>query len=211
VVACAVAVSVTGVGLILMTDSGPAGVVAATDEAASTMEKLQFGLGEGPCVDSSVTGRPALHPDLARTGPALWPVFSAGALEAGIGAIFAFPLRVGAIRLGVLDLYRDEPGHLTSDQLAEALSFAGAATTILLLLETRSSPLGSADADRLDDVIGHRAVVHQATGLIAVQAKVSLAAALSLLRAASFSAGRSMEAVGRDVVDRALRFDDDND
>ncbi|MGF1646861.1 MAG: GAF domain-containing protein [Kineosporiaceae bacterium] len=111
VAACAAAVPVTGVGLILMTDDGPAGVVAASDDAAATMEQLQFSLGEGPCVDSSVTGRPALHPELARTGPHRWPLFSSAALQAGIGAIYALPLRVGAIRLGVLDLYRDKPGH----------------------------------------------------------------------------------------------------
>ena len=79
------------------------------------MEELQFTLGEGPCVESSGTGRPVLQPDLARTGPARWPGFSAAALEAGIGAVFALPLRVGAIRLGVLDLYRDAVGGLSAE------------------------------------------------------------------------------------------------
>ena len=65
------------------------------------MEDLQFTFGEGPCVECSRTGRPVLQPDLARTGPDRWPGFSAGALEAGIRAIFAWPLRVGGIRLGV--------------------------------------------------------------------------------------------------------------
>lgn len=64
--------------------------------------------------------------------PARWPGFSAGALEAGIRAIFALPLQVGAVRVGVLDLYRDRSGVLSSDELAEALSFADAAITILL-------------------------------------------------------------------------------
>ncbi|MGF1655109.1 MAG: GAF domain-containing protein [Actinomycetales bacterium] len=210
VAACAAAVPVTGVGLILMTDDGPAGVVAASDDAAATMEQLQFSLGEGPCVDSSVTGRPALHPELARTGPHRWPLFSSAALQAGIGAIYALPLRVGAIRLGVLDLYRDKPGHLTDDQLAEALSFADVATTILLHGETRSPPPGGAERDWLDDVIGHRRVVHQATGFLAVQARIGLAEALALLRAKSFSAGRSIEEVARDVVDGTLRLNDDD-
>ena len=81
--ACALALPVTGVGLVLMTESGPAGTVAVTDRTAGTMEELQFTLGEGPCVESSATGRPVLQPDLARTGPARWPGFCAGALEAG--------------------------------------------------------------------------------------------------------------------------------
>src|SRR5450830_212153 len=126
-----------------MTDSGPAGTVAVTDEVASLMEDLQFTLGEGPCVDSSTWGRPVLQPDLATTGPARWPVFSAGALEAGIGAVFALPLRVGGIRLGVLDLYRDRPGALTPHELNEALAHADAATAILLHLQARPPANGT--------------------------------------------------------------------
>ena len=68
--ACARALPVTGVGLVLMNDAGPAGTVAITDGPAATMEELQFTLGEGPCIDASRTGRPVLQPDLAVTGPA---------------------------------------------------------------------------------------------------------------------------------------------
>src|SRR5665647_3116454 len=82
--ACAQALPVTGVGMVLMTDARPAGSVAASDGPAATMEELQYTLGEGPCVDSSRTGRPVLEPDLEVSGPARWPGFSAGALEAGI-------------------------------------------------------------------------------------------------------------------------------
>ena len=137
VVACARALPVTGVGLVLMSDHGPVGTVAITDGAAGTMEDLQFTLGEGPCVECSSTGRPILQPDLARTGPERWPGFSAGALEAGIAAIFAFPLRVGGISLGVLDLYRDKAGELSDAELSEALSFADAATAMLIHLQVR--------------------------------------------------------------------------
>ena len=35
-----------------------------------------------------------------------WPVFAPAARQAGAAAIFAFPLQIGAIRSGVLGLYR---------------------------------------------------------------------------------------------------------
>src|SRR4051794_6314389 len=107
---CVRSLPVTGAGLALMTEEGPAGIIAATDGAALILEQLQFTLGEGPCVDASETGRPVLQPDLARTAAMRWPAFAGGALDAGILAVFAFPLRVGAIRLGVLDLYRNRVG-----------------------------------------------------------------------------------------------------
>lgn len=207
VLACGDALPVSGVGMVLMTDDGPAGTVAATDGPAEIMEELQFTLGEGPCVDSSRSGRPVLQPDLALSGPARWPGFSAGALEAGIRAVFAFPLRVGAIRLGVLDLYRDVPGILTDAELTEALSFADAATSILLHLQAQDSE----DGTGLIRVIEDRAEVHQATGMVAVHADVSLAQALVLLRARAFAAERPIISLARDVLDGVVRFHSNGD
>lgn len=213
VTACAQALPVTGVGLALMSGDSPAGTVAITDGVAGTMEDLQFTLGEGPCIECSSTGRPILQPDLARTGPARWPGFSSGALEAGIRAIFAFPLRVGGIGLGVLDLYRDEAGELSDPELTEALSFADAATALLIHLQDRASRdnpgLGSVP------VIEDRAEVHQATGMISVQAGVSMAEALVQLRARAFGSDRPILDLARDVLDGVVSFaetyDDDVD
>jgi len=207
VFACAAALPVTGVGLMLMTDRGPAGMVAASDGPAATMEELQFTLGEGPCVDCSRSSRPVLQPDLARTGPGLWPAFSSGALDAGIRAIFAFPVQVGGIRLGVLDLYRDVAGELTDDELAEALSFADAATTVLLDLQARDADgAGFESIEALQD----RAEVHQATGVAAVHANVSLPEALVLLRARAYASGRPILSVARDVLSGAVRLVDES-
>jgi hypothetical protein len=202
--ACTGALPITGAGIALMTESGPAGTVAVTDEVASLMEDLQFTLGEGPCVDSSTWGRPVLQPDLATTGPARWPVFSAGALEAGIGAVFALPLRVGGIRLGVLDLYRDRPGALTPHELNEALAHADAATAILLHLQARppANGTGSLQIPAVED----HAAVHQATGIVSVQADVKLSEALGLLRARAFAADRHVVALSRDVVAGLVHF-----
>lgn len=210
VTACAGALPVTGVGLVLMSDAGPAGTVAVTDGPAATMEELQFTLGEGPCLDAIGTGRPVLVADLARSGSGRWPGFSAGALEAGIRAIFAFPLQVGGIRLGVLDLYRDGTGVLSDDQLAEALSFADAATAILLHLQAQASPDGFGGLTAVP-VIEDRAEVHQATGMVAFQADVSLAQALVLLRARAFATERPILALAREVLSGVVRFANDSD
>jgi GAF domain-containing protein len=203
--ACAEELPVTGVGMVLMTNSGPAGVVAVSDGPAATMEELQFTLGEGPCVDSSRTGRPVLQPNLAVTGPPRWPGFSAGALEAGICAIFALPLRVGGIRLGVLDLYRDQPGPLEEKYRTEALHYADAATSLLLHLQSLTRADGSVPVPVLED----RAEVHQATGVVSVQAGVALPHALALLRARAFAEERPVLELARAVLRQEVRFDDD--
>jgi hypothetical protein len=203
---CREMLPVDGVGLALMSDAGHQGVVAATDGSATLMEDLQFTLGEGPCMDASRERRPFLQPDLARTANVRWPGFGPAVLDAGIAAIFAFPLQVGAIRLGILDLYRSTPGNLGADQLAGALAYADAAVAILLHLQGTT-----AIGDGLRAPIAHplesRAEIHQATGVVSVQAVVDVTAALVLLRAHAFAVDEPILKIARRVLDGTLRFD----
>ncbi|MFI6096518.1 GAF and ANTAR domain-containing protein [Lentzea sp. NPDC051213] len=204
---CLSVLPVSGAGVALMTAAGPSGVVlAATDARARKLEELQFALGEGPCVEASNSGRPVLEPDLAVQGPARWPLFGAAVLAAGVRAVFAFPLRVGAIRVGVLDLYRDTPGLLATLEVADAQAFAEAATVVVLHLQEHDGRAGTDSA--LGGPIDSQAVVHQATGMISVQLDVSLVEALLRLRAHAYAAGRTVSAVATDVVNRRTSFDD---
>lgn len=218
---CQVATEMSGVGLALMGPAGTGGVLAATDGHAQRMEDLQFSLGEGPCVDATRTGRPVLVPDLTRYAAGRWPAFTPSAAEGGVHAAFTFPLQVGAIAIGVLDLYRTTRGDMTGRQVTEALAYTDAAVAVLLHLQGRShtgadhgtgTPEGAAALDpgmgrELSAVVERRAVVHQAAGMISVQLDASLAAALMRLRAHAFAADRPMRDVATDVVARRLRFD----
>lgn len=200
--ACLSALPVSGVGVTLMTATGPTGVVlAVTDEQARQLEELQFALDEGPCIEASNSGRPVLEPDLVTGGSPRWPRFGAAVLDAGVHAVFALPMRVGAIHVGALDLYRDTAGDLTADELVEALAFADAATVIVLNLQ------GQDDANTaLAEPIGSRAEVHQATGMITIQLGISLDEALLRLRAHAYASGRTVSAVAADVVNRRMYF-----
>src|SRR5207244_3593406 len=120
-------VAMNGAGVMLMSGDTPRGSVCSSNAVSSLIEELQYTLGEGPCVDAYHQDRPVLEPDLAQPAPARWLAFTPGALAAGARAVFGFPLQVGAIRLGALNLYRDRPGALSGDQHADALVMAGVA------------------------------------------------------------------------------------
>lgn len=207
---CREVTEMTGVGIALSGAAGLAGVLAATGGHAQRMEDLQFTIGEGPCVDASTSGRPVLCPDIPLEGAARWPAYASGAAEAGIAAAFTFPLQVGAIALGVLDLYRDSRGPLTGRQVDDAVAFADAAVAVLLYLQERAN----GRAGGLDGSVGppelvdRRAVVHQAVGMISVQVDVGVAEALLRLRAHAYGQNRPVVDVATDVVARRLRFDD---
>jgi hypothetical protein len=209
---CAAAVralSASGAGVSVMTEEGLRGLAVASDQASERIDELQFSLGEGPCMDAFSSSRPVLEPDLGSGGIARWPIYSAAAHAEGVRAVFAFPLQIGAARLGVLDLYRDEPGSLSSQQFSQALTFADVATTMLIDGQEQA-PTGAA-AEGLDDVFDYRAEVHQAQGMVMVQAAVSLAEALALLRAYAFGHARGLGEVARDVVTGTLRIGEATD
>src|SRR5882757_8563385 len=127
---CVSVLGVSGAGVAMVTKAGNRGVVCATDDVSARIEELQFSLGEGPCVEAVTTGVPVLIADLLEPNGASvdrWPVFMEGAEAAGVRAVFAFPLRIGAIIVGALDLYKDRPGELDGDQLPAALMAADVA------------------------------------------------------------------------------------
>jgi hypothetical protein len=151
-----------------------------------------------------------LVPDLQHH-EARWPGFVPGAVELKVRAVFAFPLRIGAINVGVLTAHRAVPGPLVDGQLADALALADAVTVLLLdraPSDTDAAPEGSGPRPGWARPATHRAEVHQATGMISVQLDVSLAETLVRLRAHAYAQDRPIAEVAADVVARRLRFSD---
>lgn len=191
--------SVSGAALALMTNSEQ-GRIWASNGLADSLEELQIGLGEGPGLEAFQRGQPILEPHVG-VESARWPFFCPAAFELGVAAVFAFPLRIGVIRLGSLTLYRDRPGCLTEAELGDALVLADLATQGFLDLQAQGAFYW-----RLFDPHGERARLHQATGIIATQNDADMATALACIRSYAFSNSRSIYEVADDVIDDRLRL-----
>ncbi len=183
----------------------PRGSLCTTNDTSDLIEQLQYSLGEGPCVEASQSARPVLEPDLAHPAVPRWLAFSGPALDAGVRAVFGFPLQVGAIRLGALNLYRDKPGPLTDDQHADSLIMADIAAQRVLLLQADAEP-GQLAAE-LESGADFQVVVHQACGMVAAQLNISVTQALIRLRGFAFGNDRSLIEVAESVIARTTRFD----
>lgn len=195
---------VSGVGVMLMSGDVPRGSLCTTDEVSNLIEQLQFTLGEGPCVDAHQKNQVVLEPDLSDPVTPRWMAFTPPAVEAGVLAVFAFPLQVGAVRLGALDVYRDAPGPLSDDQHADGLGMADVIANWVLDMQALAPP-GSV-AEELERDADFHFVVHNAAGAVSVQLGVSVTEALIRLRAYAFSNNRLLRDVADDVVARRLRF-----
>lgn len=205
-VVCADVTAVTGAGVMLIADDRPQGSVCTSDDVSALIEELQFTLGEGPCIDAHRDHQPVGEPDLADPAVTRWAVFTAAAVDAGARAVFGFPIDLGPISVGALNLYRNRPGPLTTDQHADAEILASVAARTIVATQAGAVP-GELGAD-LTAGGNFRHVVHQAAGMVSVQLGVPVEEALIRLRAHAFRHDRSVADVARDIVERRIRFED---
>ena len=193
----------SGCGISLMVDGRLRGSAGGSDSGIAAVQELQLELGEGPCVDAWTLNEPVAEADLSGSGR--WPAFSGAAVEAEVRSVFAFPLRQGAIRVGVLVLYRDHAGELSGEEWAQGVVLADVASQVVLAVQA------GAPEDQVHELLAdeppHWAEVHQATGMVSAQLSVSMDEAFVRLRAYAFAQRRPLREVARDVVERRLRLD----
>ncbi len=203
---CVEVLHVDGVGISIMSghNSGP---VCSSSARVNEIEDLQFSLGEGPCHDAFTTGTMIVEPDLVGSSASRWPSYTPSALDLGACAIFAFPLEIGAVIVGVMTLYNDSVGMLTADQAADARVLARMLPTLMAAIQSESlQPLLSRS---LSDFYAHRAEVHQASGVTAVQLGIGSDEALLLIRAHAYANSETVAQVAAEVLAHRLYLGDD--
>jgi hypothetical protein len=219
---CEVAVTaarVNGGWVTVAGGPGPDFLMHVTDPVSEWLAELQLTLGEGPCHDVQISEGLALGSDLGDAqSRRRWPVFAPAAMQRGARAVFAFPLTIGSIRVGVMGLYRDSAGPLPAAQLRDCLLLADTAT--VLLIEAGSHGVEDAaggDGDgagaglpgQSANLALHRAEIDQATGMLTVQLGATAAEAFARLRAYAYAQDRRLADVARDIVTRRLRLSPD--
>ena len=189
----------------IVIDEQDAGVQpwCASDDVAAWVEAMQATAGEGPAVDAVATGLPVAAADLAGARER-WPGFAAALARAdNSGAMIAVPLRLGTVRIGALDLYRDAPGALDPRMVAAGLHIAGLIAEQLLPLDL---DIAEQAPHWLEQPLASR-VIHQAAGMVVAQLDVGVRDAYVRLRAYAFGHAMSLSEVAAQVVARNVRLD----
>ena len=192
---------ISGVAISIFDQSRRASLIHSTDATAARLEELHFDLGEGPLFDAFAGTTLVSVPDLTAT--ARWPAFLNAATELEVGAIFVFPLLLGAACTGAVTCYRTTPGPLDDGdaEVGASLSraIAGPASLQAIALAQNEPP---------DDTHGleSRREVHQATGMVLWQLNITATDAFARIQAYAFSTGQTVHQVAHDVVNRRLNF-----
>jgi hypothetical protein len=188
------------VGLSLLGTDRTEKAVVASSSVATAAQEVEFTFGEGPAHDASssrelvITTKEAL--------PARWAHYSPAVTRLGVRVVDAAPLIVDETCFGVLTVF--DPAETgvaartkTLRRVTDALVYNEMAGFEALGLDESSL---FADGD-------HRAVTHQAAGMITAQLGCSMADALALLRAKAFVGNEATDIVARRVLRRELTFD----
>jgi len=203
--AAASLLSATAAGISLMVEGELHGSAGVSERGIAAVQELQLALGQGPCVDAWEVRAVVMEPDLADPAVVRWPAFAVAGVREGVRAVFAFPLTLGAIRVGVLVLYRSRPGPLNADELAYGLVVADVATHLVLGVQS-GAPAGTLH-ELLAGQPAHWAEIHQATGIVSAHLGVPLKEAFVRLRAHAFATDIPLRELAREVVAGRVRLE----
>lgn len=193
---------VTGVSVMTL-GILPSATVSATDALAARIDELQLDLGEGPAWDALKGALPVLEPDLHNAPQRVWAAFSEAIAREDVGAMFVFPLRVGHLDLGAITLLCRTRLELRPEHVTQAAALARTMSALILRLALERAGDGSNPLPELHS----RRTIHQATGMVIVQADVSAVEAELLIRGHAFAGNTTMQRVAEEILERRLTFE----
>ncbi|MGO4782225.1 GAF and ANTAR domain-containing protein [Cryobacterium sp. W22_MBD10_FK3] len=178
--------------------------ICASDDTAARLDELQFDLGEGPCWDAMTSRRPVFTADASAADPR-WPLFAQAMGESEALSLFAFPLALGSLNIGAVDLYTLGAGTLTTVQVDDAIALSSICARQVLRRSIADQSSTPGEQDQHSDGFSRREV-HQATGMVLAQLGVSAADALLIINGYAFARGRTVREVAADIVARRIDF-----
>lgn len=163
--------------------------MAPTAPAIAEADRLQYELGEGPCVEAAWEAATYVSDDL--TADERWPVWAPKAAATGLRALLASRLEIGDRVLGALNLYCDRPHRFTDEDREHARIFASHATATLITVQERQN---------LRMAVDSRTVIGQAQGILMARYELDEAQSFSVLRRLSQTNNRKLRELAADIV-----------
>ncbi len=193
---------VSGAAVSTLGDILGSETLSASDVHAARLDEVQFDLGEGPCWDAMRSVQPVVEASLQTAGRERWPSFAAAVEQEPVTSIFAFPLVVGTLKLGAVDLYSVDPVQLDAHDSQRASALAGVIGRHIL----RDALSGGDGSDIQDLNPRSRRTIHQATGFVLAQLGTSPDDALLIIQGHAFASSLPMMDVASDIIEGRLSF-----
>lgn len=203
--ACARMLPVDGAGLSILDAAQQRVPLGASSPQAEVAERLQFTVGDGPCMTAADTQQPvfAVDDDLGRR----WPVFANLLREATpYRAVVALPLQPALTGFGAIDLYFERPDAVLDLDVFEAIAVGELVSSALSEASVWSSWSAGRGPEWLHGPAPlRRAAVWEAMGKVGVELEIGTPDALVRLRAAAYGSGRTVDDVAADLLAGRMR------
>lgn len=202
--AAARVLQVDGAGLSVQVGTHGRCPLGASSVEAARAERLQFTVGDGPCLQAVASGHPQflVTEDLRRR----WPVFADLLLaRTPYRGIVSLPVRHALAGSGAIDLFFVDPADVAGLDVFDAVAvgdLVSAALTDAAVWSTWSEAEGPAWLHSPPAV--RRAAVWQAVALTSAELHLTAAEALALLRGHASAAARTVDSVAGDLVSGQL-------
>ena len=174
--------------------------LGSSSPEAAEAERLQFTIGDGPCMMAARLGQPVFAPEeeLGRR----WPQFAEHLVQrTAYRAVVAFPLLQALSGQGALDLYFRRSERIAHLDVFEAMAVGELITAALSDAAVFSDWTVDVGPDWLHaPPARRRARVWQAMGRLSLQLDVAAPTALELMRSYAVATGREVDDVAGDVL-----------
>lgn len=188
-------------GILLADADGKLRVIGASGEQAHLLELFQLQNDEGPCMEAFASGESVISTDL-RGAIERWPRFTPYAVGAGYESAYAIPLRLRGDIIGVLNLFRSEPGPLGGGDVALAQGLADLAS--IAILQAAATTESRQREAHLQHALDSRIVIEQAKGMLAEHAHIDMASAFDRIRTRARNTNAKLTELATRIVDGQL-------
>ena len=189
----------TGAGVSVIDERGRRSS-GSTGARVREADKLQYELGEGPCLAAAARRQFIRIDDL--TADERWPTWASAAAALGLGAAMSSPLVVGDETLGAMKVYADEPGTFDSGSGQRLALFAAQAA--VLVANVRAYDRAKRLSEGMRQAVRDRDAISVAKGVLMGRDAVDEDSALRLLLARSQRDGCTVAEAARSVVEAVV-------
>jgi hypothetical protein len=205
--ACAAVLPVDGVGLSAYFAADRRLPLGASDPTAAVAERLQFTVGEGPCLSAHATGMPVLADEAELR--ARWPGYhDVLVARTPVRGVISLPLHGGLEDVGALDMYLHAPGDVRALGLADSLTVTAALSEAFAAAMAGAPRTEDGPAWLDSPAVGRRAQVWQAVGVVNVALELPSPDALAVLRAWAYGHDADLDDVAEAVLERRLTVEE---
>lgn len=192
-----------GAGGTLIDSQGRPTSTASTNSLVQEADRLQYDLGEGPCLTAWASAQSVFVDDVRNERR--WPAWSEASAGMGLLSCMSVPLLVpdvsghqGPEAIGALKVYADRPGAFDEHSEQVLALLAGPAALILSNLQARERAAQLSDA--LKDALHSRSLIDMAKGVLMERLQVGEREALQALIRRARTEGIMLGAVAQRIL-----------